>query len=117
MFDASLPQSFYGSLPNRQACTLYLKTATGDPDTYATGVSVWARRRPSNENEVARAGVTAEDEPITFSILNDGSSTTFVAPQTEAKLTGPDGVNWRIRTVKSTIFDTLFVCVCTRMWG
>lgn len=123
LFDKTLPQSLYPTLPNVFAMRLQNKTAkTGDTDagavadTRGTVKTVNVRRRPPTDAELAQAQIARSDKVVVFSVLDDGSDATFEAPRVEGRITDESGVVWEIKSVKATVLETLFSCMCVRDW-
>lgn len=123
LFDASLPQSLYPTLPNVFTMTLQNKTARGGntdagpvADTRGTPKTVRVRRRPPTDEELVQAQLTRSDKNVVFSVLNDGSDATFEAPQLEGRITDENGVVWEIKTIDAKILETLYSCLCVRDW-
>lgn len=123
LFDASLPQSLYPTLPNVFAMQLQVKTTQGGnsdtgqtADGYAAAITVNVRRRPATTDELQRANLLGADNIVTFSVLNDGAYPNFMKPFPESRITDEQGVQWTVKTVTSKVLDTLFACVCVQGW-
>lgn len=123
LFDASLPQSLYPTLPHVFTVTLRNKTSAGGntaagnvADGYGSALPVSARRRPCTQDELVRANLLGADKTISFSILKTGTEAAWEDPQPEARITDHLGVNWTVKTVKDTVMSTLFACVCVQGW-
>lgn len=122
LFDASLPQSLYPTLPNVFSMTLRNKITTGGnsssgpaADGFTAAKTVSVRRRPATDEEVQRNALVGQ-KTITLSVLNDGSDPNFLKPEIDGYITDEDGVSWTIKDVKSAVMETLFPCVCVRRW-
>ena len=124
LFDASLPQSLYPCLPNVEPLTMRRKTSAGGnttaggpvSDGYEAAKTVNARRRKATQDELVRANLLGADKVLVFSVLNDGTDSTFVPPEPETRLTDGAGVQWTVKRATGAIFDTLFQCTCIQGW-
>lgn len=116
MFGPSLPQSLYGTLPGVEPLKMEIKRAQADPDTFASPVTVQARRRPAKLEEVQRSNLLTADNVVVFSILNSGSDCGFVPPENETKLTDGAGIAYTVKSIDVKVLGTLFSCVCVRNW-
>jgi hypothetical protein len=122
MFDKSLIQGFYEYLPHANPAqvgpdivTLSRKTQFGDPDTFAAGVRVPARRHPATAEEVLNAGLIMAPNLIKFSLFDDGSITNYPIPKDGDKLTDSAGNSFNILSVKATCLESLYACICSQM--
>lgn len=123
LFDASLPQSLYPTLPNVFTMTLRNKTSAGGnsdagvtADGYAAAKTIKTRRRPATQDELLRANLLGADKVIVFSVLNDGSDPTFEAPLPEGRITDEAGAQWTVKKVEDKVLETLFACICVQAW-
>ena len=113
MFGAELPQSLYPMVPDYGPVSLRKKTAAGNPDTFAAAVTVNARVRSANINEVMASRVQSEDPLYMISVYDIGEDT-FVAPAAEDEITDDDGTKYRVRHVDVKVLGTLHKCICSR---
>jgi hypothetical protein len=123
LFDASLAQSLYPTLPNVFAMTLRVKTAAGGnaqagqtADTYGAAQTVQVRRRAATVEEIRAAGLSASDKPVWLSVLKTGAEVAFVPPDLESEITDEAGVRWTVRHVDTLVLETLYSCLCIRQW-
>lgn len=123
LFDVTLPQSLYPTLVNVYAMTMRNKITQGGnastgqtADGYGTLKNVNVRRRPATEDELVRSSLIGVDNVITFSVLNDGTDSSFERPYPEARITDEAGVNWTVKRVEPKILESLFSCVCVQGW-
>lgn len=113
MFGASLPQSIYPLVPDYGPVSLRKKTAHGDPDTFATAVTVQARVRSANVNEVISSRIQTTEPLYMISVFDIGEDG-FAAPEAEDEITDAAGVLYRVRHVDVKVLATLHKCVCSK---
>lgn len=113
MFGVELPQSLYPIVPDYGPVSLRKKTGASTPDTFAAAVTVNARIRSATVNEVITSRIQTEDPLYMISVYDVGEAT-FVQPEAEDEITGPDGVKYRVRHVDVKVLGTLHKCVSSR---
>jgi hypothetical protein len=117
MFDVGLPQGIYPTVPGYDSFTLIKKTGTGNPtDTRAAGVAVSARLRDANNHEIVKSKVLTTDPLFTITVFDVGDAS-FVQPDTEDTIVGPDGTKYTVRVILGrTVLQTLHKCLCSEKW-
>ena len=116
MFDKGLPQQMYGFLPNVFDVTLVKKISRGSsPDAAAAGITVSARKRNIDLEELAKANITYVAGMRAYSVFDDGNNPNFQAPEYEDSIID-NGQEYIVKYVTGKILDTLYSCICVQGW-